>query len=54
VRYLLDTTVIVDHVRDYRPGAEILSRLFEETGDLRQPAIARVSALWWYGSRRQR
>ncbi|MEJ7753423.1 MAG: type II toxin-antitoxin system VapC family toxin, partial [Candidatus Limnocylindrales bacterium] len=25
---------IVDHARDYPPGVEILSRLFEETGDL--------------------
>ncbi|MBA3959256.1 MAG: PIN domain-containing protein [Chloroflexi bacterium] len=34
MKYLLDTTVIVDHARDYPPGVEILSRLFEETGDL--------------------
>lgn len=34
MKYLLDTTVIVDHARDHPPGVEILSRLFEETGDL--------------------
>jgi|AntDryMetagUQ255_1029468.scaffolds.fasta_scaffold149241_1 predicted nucleic acid-binding protein len=34
MKYLLDTTAIVDHARDYPPGVEILSRLFEETGDL--------------------
>ncbi len=34
MKYLLDTTVIVDHARDYAPGVEILERLFAETGDL--------------------
>jgi predicted nucleic acid-binding protein len=32
--YVLDTTVIVDHVRGYPPGVEVLARLFEESGDL--------------------
>jgi predicted nucleic acid-binding protein len=34
VTYVLDTTVIVDHVRGYAPGVEVLARLFEESADL--------------------
>jgi predicted nucleic acid-binding protein len=34
LKYILDTTVLIDHVRGYEPGAAILGRLFEETGDL--------------------
>jgi predicted nucleic acid-binding protein len=34
MRYLLDTTVIVDHVRGYPGGSDLLARLFEETTDL--------------------
>lgn len=34
MKYLLDTTVIVDHARDYAPGVEIMERLFAETGEL--------------------
>jgi predicted nucleic acid-binding protein len=32
--YVLDTTVIVDHVRGYAPGVEMLGRLFEESSSL--------------------
>lgn len=34
MRYLLDTTVIVNHVRGFQAGSDLLSRLFEETADL--------------------
>ncbi len=34
MRYLLDTTVIVDHVRGYGGGSDLLARLFEQTADL--------------------
>lgn len=32
--YLLDTTVVIDHVGGYRPALELLERLFAETGEL--------------------
>jgi predicted nucleic acid-binding protein len=32
--YVLDTTVIIDHVHGYQPGVAMLARLMEETGDL--------------------
>lgn len=32
--YVLDTTVIVDHVRGYAPGIEILARLFDGSASL--------------------
>lgn len=32
--YLLDTTVIVDHVNGYPPGVEIVESLFEQTSEL--------------------
>jgi predicted nucleic acid-binding protein len=34
VRYVLDTTVLIDHILGYEPGSEIIRRLFEETGEL--------------------
>jgi predicted nucleic acid-binding protein len=34
VNYLLDTTVVIDHVDGYAPAVELLERLFSETGDL--------------------
>jgi len=34
VRYLLDTTLLVDHAHGYEPAMELLHRLYEEGGDL--------------------
>ncbi len=34
MRYLLDTTVIIDHINGYPPGVEILQSLFEKTSEL--------------------
>lgn len=33
-RYVLDTTVLVDHASDVFGAADLVDRLFEETGDL--------------------
>jgi predicted nucleic acid-binding protein len=33
-RYLLDTTVLVDHANDVFGASDLVDRLFEETGDL--------------------
>ena len=33
-RYLLDTTVLVDHANDVFGAPDLVDRLFEETGDL--------------------
>ncbi len=34
MRYLLDSTVLIDYRTDYPPGVEIMERLFAETGEL--------------------
>jgi predicted nucleic acid-binding protein len=34
VRYLLDTTLIVDHAHGYEPAMRVLRRLFDEGGEL--------------------
>jgi predicted nucleic acid-binding protein len=34
VRYLLDTTLLIDHANGYSPAMAALARLFEEGGDL--------------------
>jgi predicted nucleic acid-binding protein len=34
MRYLLDTTVLIDHAQDRAGAPELLRRLFEETDDL--------------------
>jgi predicted nucleic acid-binding protein len=34
VSYLLDTTIVIDHVDGYLPAVELLERLFAETGNL--------------------
>ncbi|CAN5804948.1 type II toxin-antitoxin system VapC family toxin [soil metagenome] len=44
-RYLLDTTLLIDHGRGTREGAETLARLFEEAGDLYTCDIVTCEAL---------
>ncbi len=34
MKYLLDSTVVIDHVRGYQPGVEVLARLFATSSDL--------------------
>lgn len=34
MRYLLDSTVVIDFVTGHGPGEEMISRLFAESGDL--------------------
>ena len=34
VSYVLDTTIVIDHVDGYAPATELLDRLVEETGQL--------------------
>jgi predicted nucleic acid-binding protein len=34
VRYLLDTTLVIDHVNGYEPASRLLGRLYEEGHDL--------------------
>jgi len=34
MRYLLDTTVLLDHANGFPPATQLLRRLFEEGGDL--------------------
>jgi predicted nucleic acid-binding protein len=43
--YLLDTTVIIDQVRGYAGGPEIVQRLFSETADLYTCAVIFAEAL---------
>ncbi len=34
MRYLLDTTVLIDHINGFPPGTGILARLFEQSAEL--------------------
>ena len=34
MRYVLDTTVLMDHVIGYAAGSDVLAKLFEETSEL--------------------
>jgi predicted nucleic acid-binding protein len=34
VRYLLDTTLIIDHANGYEPATNLLQRLYEDGGEL--------------------
>jgi predicted nucleic acid-binding protein len=34
MRYLLDTTVLIDHAHGYAPALDLLHRLYEEGGEL--------------------
>jgi predicted nucleic acid-binding protein len=34
VRYLLDTTLLIDHANGYQPATELLHRLYEQGADL--------------------
>ena len=34
MKYLLDSTVVIDHVRGYRPGVDLLARLFATNAEL--------------------
>lgn len=43
--YVLDTTVVIDHVDGYRPAGEILERLFAETGALYTCAVVTCEAM---------
>ena len=45
MRYVLDTTVVIDHVYGYRPAADLLDRLFAETGDIYTCAVVTCEAL---------
>ena len=43
--YVLDTTVVVDHVDGYPPAIELIERLFSETGDLYTCDVVTCEAL---------
>jgi predicted nucleic acid-binding protein len=43
--YLLDTTVVIDHVEGYRPAVELVARLFEVTSDLYTCDVVTCEAL---------
>ena len=43
--YVLDTTVVIDHVDGYRPALELLERLFSETGDIYTCDVVMCEAL---------
>jgi predicted nucleic acid-binding protein len=34
MRYLLDTTLLIDHVNGYEPASSVLRRLYDEGGEL--------------------
>ena len=42
--YVLDTTVVIDHVDAYRPASDLLDRLFAETGDIYTCAVVTCEA----------
>ena len=42
--YVLDTTVVIDHVDDYPPASDLLDRLFAETGDIYTCAVVTCEA----------
>ena len=43
--YVLDTTLVIDHVDGYPPAVELLGRLFSETGDLYTCDVVTCEAL---------
>ena len=45
MNYVLDTTVVVDHVDGYPPATELMERLFSETGDLYTCDVVTCEAL---------
>jgi predicted nucleic acid-binding protein len=45
VSYLLDTTVVIDHVDGYAPASELLDQLFSETGDIYTCDVVTCEAL---------
>jgi predicted nucleic acid-binding protein len=45
MRYLLDTTVLLDHVNGYRPAVALLLRLIDEDGELLTCDIVACEAL---------
>jgi predicted nucleic acid-binding protein len=45
VRYVLDTTLLIDHVHGHPDGVAMLAQLFEETGDLYTCAVVTCEAL---------
>lgn len=45
MRYVLDSTVLIDQLRGYSPGVGVLRRLFEETGDLYTCDVVACEAL---------
>jgi len=45
VSYVLDTTVVIDHVNGYRPAEELLDRLFAETDQLYTCDVVTCEAL---------
>jgi predicted nucleic acid-binding protein len=45
VRYVLDTTVVIDHVYGYTPAGDLLDRLFAETSDMYTCAVVTCEAL---------
>jgi predicted nucleic acid-binding protein len=45
VSYLLDTTVVIDHVRGYPPGVELVEWLFSVPGDLYTCDVVSCEAL---------
>jgi len=45
VSYVLDTTVVIDHVDGYPPAIELVERLFSETGELYTCDVVTCEAL---------
>ncbi|MEP7360689.1 MAG: PIN domain-containing protein [Chloroflexota bacterium] len=43
--YLLDTTVVIDHLEGHRPAVELVARLFEMTSDLYTCDVVTCEAL---------
>lgn len=43
--YVLDTTVVIDHVDGYQPAAALLDRLFSESGALYTCAVVTCEAM---------
>ena len=43
--YVLDTTVVIDHVDGYVPASELLDRLFSESGDIYTCDVVTCEAL---------
>ena len=43
--YVLDTTVVIDHVEDFRPASLVLAQVFEETGQIYTCDVVTCEAL---------